>query len=325
MGFDASLKRFFPYVVCGLLGGVALLQAAGVGRMVASTITEAPSLLPQASARTARPGSSGPEQDKLSAKPILARNPFDSETGPLDGTVVGLPDGGLPMPDGGSKSTDPYDDPSCDFGRVVLISANEDPAWSFAAIDGGGGKSPTLRRTGDDFSGHTVHFVSWDRVWFVSGANRCQLKLGDKAKGGGAAPAGGAPTDDANKPGRSNRTLDPALAAKIHKVSDTEFNVERSVVDEILEKQAELMRTARIVPEKDGDKVVGIRMFGIRKGTLLNVLGFQNSDRLVSINDYDISDPQKALEAYGRLRQADHLKVNVVRNGAPTTIDFNIQ
>jgi general secretion pathway protein C len=85
------------------------------------------------------------------------------------------------------------------------------------------------------------------------------------------------------------------------------------------------MRSARIVPEKEGDKVVGIRMFGIRKGTLLNVLGFQNSDRLVSINDFDISDPQKALEAYGRLRQVDHLKVSLVRNGAPTTIDFNIQ
>ena len=129
--------------------------------------------------------------------------------------------------------------------------------------------------------------------------------------------------DVATRP--SSRSLDPALAAKIHKVSDTEFNIERSVVDEILEKQAELMRSARIVPEKDGDKVVGIRMFGIRKGTLLNVLGFQNSDRLVSINDFDISDPQKALEAYGRLRTVDRLKVNVVRNGAPMTIDFNIQ
>jgi general secretion pathway protein C len=325
MGFDASLKRFFPYVVCGLLGTVALLQATGVGRMVASTITEAPDIGPQPSARVPRSLLPGPEQDKPSARPILARNPFDSETGPLDGTVVGLPDGGLPLPDGGTKSTDPYDDPSCDFGRVVLISANEDPAWSFAAIEGGGGKAPTLRRTGDEIAGHTVHFVSWDRVWFVSGASRCQLKLGDKARGASGAPAGPATGDVATRPSTSGRTLDPALAAKIHKVSDTEFNIERSVVDEILEKQAELMRTARIVPEKDGDKVVGIRMFGIRKGTLLNVLGFQNSDRLVSINDYDISDPQKALEAYGRLRTVDHLKVSVVRNGAPMVIDFNIQ
>ena len=115
------------------------------------------------------------------------------------------------------------------------------------------------------------------------------------------------------------------MASKIHKISDTEFNVERAVVDEILENQATLMRSARIVPEKDGDKVVGIRMFGIRKGTLLDHLGFQNGDRLSSINDFEITDPQKALEAYGRLRTADHLKVSVNRKGKPMAIDFNIQ
>ena len=38
-----------------------------------------------------------------------------------------------------------------------------------------------------------------------------------------------------------SRQIDPAMAAKIHKVSDTEFNVERSVVDDILENQAQMV------------------------------------------------------------------------------------
>ena len=70
------------------------------------------------------------------------------------------------------------------------------------------------------------------------------------------------------------------IADKIHKVSETEFNVERSVVDTILENQAELMRSARIVPEKEGDKIVGIRLFGIRPDSLLGTLGIENGDRL---------------------------------------------
>ena len=115
------------------------------------------------------------------------------------------------------------------------------------------------------------------------------------------------------------------MAAKIHKVSETEFNVERAVVDEILENQAELMRSARIVPEKRGDKVLGIRLFGIRKGTLLSHLGFKNGDRLEAINGFEMANPQKALEAYGRLRTADALKVRINRKGAPVNIDFNIQ
>ena len=51
----------------------------------------------------------------------------------------------------------------------------------------------------------------------------------------------------------------------------------------------------------------------------------ENGDRLESINGFEMSDPQKALEAYARLRTADHLTVSVNRSGTPMNIDFNIQ
>ncbi len=38
-----------------------------------------------------------------------------------------------------------------------------------------------------------------------------------------------------------------------------------------------------------------------------------------------MSDPQKALEAYTKLRTADHLTVAVNRHGTPVNIDFNIK
>jgi general secretion pathway protein C len=322
MGFDARLKRFFPLVIGAVIAGTAYLQAAGIGELVGASVADVPAPTATVVPRSARTAGAPSTLERPSAKDILARNPFDSETGPLDGTVITMPDAGIPLPEA-DKSGDPYEDPTCDVGRVVLISAADDPAWSFAAIQTGP-EAPKLRRTGDDVGGQTVHFVSWDRVWLMSGASRCQLKLGEPAKGGGASAAN-AGADAGARPARSGRTLPPDLAAKIHKVSDTEFNVERSVVDEILENQALLMRTARIVPDKEGDKVVGVKLFGVRKGTLLDHLGLQNSDRLVSINDFDISDPQKALEAYGRLRTADHLKVSINRNGQPMNIDFNIQ
>ena len=115
------------------------------------------------------------------------------------------------------------------------------------------------------------------------------------------------------------------IAKGIQKISDTEFHIDRAVVDKILENQAELMRTARIVPEQKDGKVVGIRLFGIRPDTLLGTLGLQNGDRLEAINGFDMASPEKALEAYARLRTADALAVKVTRRGAPVTIDFKIQ
>jgi general secretion pathway protein C len=115
------------------------------------------------------------------------------------------------------------------------------------------------------------------------------------------------------------------IASKIHKISDTEFDIDRSVVDKILENQAELMKSARIVPETKDGKVLGIRLFGIRPETLLGTLGLQNGDRLESINGFNMGSPEKALEAYARLRTASQLDVTVNRRGAPVSIVHHIK
>ena len=63
------------------------------------------------------------------------------------------------------------------------------------------------------------------------------------------------------------------------------------------------MKSARIVPEKEGDKVVGIRLFGIRPDSLLGTLGIENGDRL-SVHQR-LRDEQPAEGARG-LHQAAH-------------------
>ena len=111
----------------------------------------------------------------------------------------------------------------------------------------------------------------------------------------------------------------------IQKVSDTEFNIDRSVVDKILENQAELMKSTRIVPDTKDGKVLGIRLFGINSNTLLGALGLQNGDRLESINGFNLGSPEKALEAYARLRTAPQLDVTVNRRGAAVSIVHHIK
>jgi general secretion pathway protein C len=315
MGLDGQLKRFYPLLLCGLIALAAYFQSSGIGQLMVSTIvagtepTEPPALSKGAVAKT----------ETKSGDPVLSRNPFDSVTGSLIGNEPEpIPGGPVPdLPD--AKTSD--EDPDCGFGRVVLISANADPDWSFAAIEDGSGNSK-LRRLGESVGSHTIQAFGWDRVWLAQGSQVCQMKLGVSAA---KAPAKKRTSKRPTRRRRRGRQLPAEMASKINKVSETEYTVERSVVDEIMENQAELMRSARILPEKEGDKVVGIRLFGIRNGTLLNHLGMKNGDRLESINGFNMSDPQKALEAYGRLRTADALKVKINRKGTPMTLEFKIQ
>ncbi|WP_437927529.1 type II secretion system protein GspC [Sorangium sp. So ce291] len=327
MGIDAILKRYFPWVLGVLIALAAYFQASGMGQLVASSVAvdAPPPPPPSPPSRAGGFGSSASTDHATSAGAILSRNPFDSVTGPLDGKPVELPSIQQEM-----NNKDPYADPSCDGARVLLITQAEDPAWSFAAMAGSDGKA-ILRRQGDEISGQTVYYVGWDRVWLTSGSSRCQAIVGGHNAGARAsaaatpAPAPPATTSTSKAPARGGKKVPPEIASKIQRVSETEFNVERSAVDQILENQGELMRSARIVPEKEGDKVVGIRLFGIRPDSLLGTLGLENGDRLSSINGFEMSDPQKALEAYARLRTADRLTVSVNRKGKPMNIDFNIK
>ncbi len=326
MGLDAILKRYFPAVVCLLIAVAAYLQASAMGEIVASSVLLDPSSMPPPPPMKGGPAVSMPGSERsTNAAPILARNPFDSVTGPLDGKQLELPQPTEAPP---TDTSDPYADPACDVGKVLLITQSQDPDWSFAAVAGSDGK-PQLRRRGDDVGGHTVYWIGWDRVWLMHGGSRCQMQVhGDASKKVAAAPTSApstTPDSGATKAPKGSRKVPAEIAAKIHKVSETQFDVERSVVDQILENQSELMRSARIVPEKEGDKVVGIRLFGVRPESLLGTLGLENGDRLQSINGFEMSDPQKALEAYARLRSADKLSVSVNRRGKPMNIDFNIK
>jgi general secretion pathway protein C len=190
-----------------------------------------------------------------------------------------------------------------------------------------------MRRVGDDVAGKEVVFIGFNpseaspAVWLESGTTLCQVLL--FARGGAPKPAAPAPApaaSEAPKPPRGGPPKVPDdIANKINKISDTEFQVDRSVVDKILENQAELMKSARIVPEQKDGKVVGVRMFGIRPDTLLGTLGLQNGDRLESINGFNMASPEKALEAYARLRTAASLNVKVNRRGQSMSIDYQIK
>ena len=325
MAFDQILKKNFWAVILVLVAVVAFLNAEGVMQLVGAALAADDKALatpPPASKVLA--ANSSATQHATNAEPILSRNPFDSVTGPLNRPPPSDETQDVAAPD----LTDPEHAPPCDGVKVLVIAASADPDWSFAAFSGGaGGADATksvLRRRGGEVGNKTVKFIGWDRVWMTTGSSLCQAEMFKPPQVANAAPtAAPAPMPPPAAGGAGG--VDPAIAKGIVKVSANEFNVDRGVVDKILENQAELMRQARIVPEQENGKMVGIRLFGVRPETLLGVLGMENGDRLQTINGFDMTSPEKALEAYARLRTADHLTIQINRRGQNQNLDYNIK
>lgn len=324
MAFDALLKKYFALVVLTLVGVMAYLQASGTMKLFASALTPDQKTLTQAPKPSPTAPVAAAAQRSRSGEPILARNPFDSQTGPLNATAVDMGELSVPKPD----TSNPLAAPTCEGIKVSIVTESIDPTWSIAALQGPGEQRPAIRRVGDKVGPHDVTYIGFNpvqnspAVWLTNGGALCQLVLFSVQPT--PAPAAAAPAAPTPPP-RGGAPVPADISSKIQKVSETEFNVDRSVVDKILENQAELMRSARIVPEQQGGKVVGIRMFGVRPDSLLGTLGFQNGDRLETINGFNMASPEKALEAYARLRTASNLNVKVNRRGKPLSIDFRIK
>lgn len=93
------------------------------------------------------------------------------------------------------------------------------------------------------------------------------------------------------------------------------YVVSRGAIDAALNNPATMMRRTTIFPETRDGRVVGVRVFGIQPGDMLDSLGFENGDVLRSVNDLDVASPDHCLEAYTRLRRADRFEVSFERRG----------
>ena len=316
MNLDALLKKYFSVCVCGCISAAAYFQASGVGSIVVGTmasVADGSATAPPHHAHVVAP----PQGTAKSADVILSRNAFDSATGPLDGKVIVPSDGGGALPPV-ANGNDPYQDPPCSGVRVSLVTASDDPDWSFASLSRDG--KSELRRKGDKVGEAQIVNIGWypdakeptPHVWMNEGGTRCLVAWGAAVPAAAktppvptAAPSSGVP---------------PALDAKIHKKSDTEFDVERSAVGEIIKNYAQLASGLHARTTKDG-----VRLSGIKSSSILNTLGMKNGDVLKSINGYDMSDQDKALEAYAKLKSAKSLTIEMDRGGSPMTIGIGIQ
>jgi len=134
-------------------------------------------------------------------------------------------------------------------------------------------------------------------------------------------PAGKPPAVSPLKPA-------PTAEAELHRIARditckaTRCTLGNGVVDRILADSNLVASSARIIPVMQDGKAIGFKMMAIRAGSLWALLGLKNGDVVRTINEYELTAPDIALEAYSKLRQADELRVRLDRSGAPLVLTY---
>ena len=204
-------------------------------------------------------------------------------------------------------------------GKLWGVVVHNDGASSYVIIEEGSTHKQDVYRVGETAGGcGTVKQVEWDRVILTRDGRDEILELANaQPRPQPAAPAVAAANIPIPAPS-------PGGNAHIQKVSENEYNIDKSEVDSALDNMNQLFTQIRAVPHFDGGQSTGFRLFAIRQNSIFDNIGLRNGDIIESINGSDINDPAKALALFGELRNQRQVCVKILRNKDPQTVCYNI-
>jgi general secretion pathway protein C len=142
----------------------------------------------------------------------------------------------------------------------------------------------------------------------------------------GVAP-GATANNRAQRPGGpiAPTTTAAANPQGVKKISDTSYQLDRSMINDKLKNLGSLGQQARVVPNYRGGKYDGFRMIGMANSSMFRDIGFENGDIIKVINGNRIDSPNKALALYEALKNKARLTVQVERGGMLKTMRYTVK
>ena len=245
---------------------------------------------------------------------------------------------------GGAAPTAPR---NCDDVRAAPVRASlraqlvagiiaERPQWSMASITDGNSRETRIYGVGDSIQGARVLAVTRIRderdatgtafrvaVILCNGGTKEYL---DFEGGEGSSVSGASNVGVFNPvvaPASGEGPSGPSLEG-IKKVADNRYEIRRNVIENTLSNLNTIATQARIVPSFKNGVANGFKVFSIQPGSLYSSIGVENGDVIQRINGYEINSPDKALEIYQKLRDSQHITMDIERNGQIIRKEYNV-
>jgi len=86
-----------------------------------------------------------------------------------------------------------------------------------------------------------------------------------------------------------------------------------------------VLTDARLLPYSDGGKIIGFRISEIKPGGVFSLIGIQNGDVLLRVNDYEINSPEKGVQLLNGLKGESRLSLDLIRNSQPLKLQYQIR
>ncbi|MBI5298946.1 MAG: hypothetical protein HY877_01440 [Deltaproteobacteria bacterium] len=207
---------------------------------------------------------------------------------------------------------------------VLVVGAGMDDRSSATIAGGEGGQTDTYAVGSENgFAPSTkLTKVKPDRIEFVH-SGRLEYALIEE--NGVESIFGPPPSLTASSPTVPQASKEPVPAGQgIKKSGENKFVIDHKEVQNALSNMEQLYTDIRAVPNFAGGKVLGMKILSVKQGSIFDKLGLQRGDILERINNQEL-DVKRGFEIFNQLKDEKRLVLDVVRQGANQTVEYEIR
>jgi type II secretion system protein C len=117
----------------------------------------------------------------------------------------------------------------------------------------------------------------------------------------------------------------PPPSSFAQRVGRSTYVVDQARLQQMISNPSQMMTDARLRPNVSDGKDNGYTLSEVKPGGIYQSLGLQEGDVLLRINEYNISNPEKALQAFSALKGLDRVQIDLMRSGARMTMTYQIK
>lgn len=133
-------------------------------------------------------------------------------------------------------------------------------------------------------------------------------------------------TPAATKPAGQSQSSAHSGTVTVANQGGNQYVIDQRALNAALDNPAQAMTDARLLPsqQKDG-KVEGFRVSEVKPQGVFGMIGIRNGDVIKSLNDFPMDSPDKALQSFIALKGQSRLKMDIIRDGLPQTLTYDIR
>jgi general secretion pathway protein C len=181
---------------------------------------------------------------------------------------------------------------------------------TFALIQRAGSKEERVFRLGDKvFDNGELVSVKKESAEILSGGRRLKIFT----------PTASSVTATTSSPAPGQLPVSSTTAAP------ASFTIDQRALNAALDNIGQTMTDARLLPSSRDGRVEGFRVSEVRPSGVFAMVGIKNGDLLQRVNDFSIDSPEKAIQSFVSLKGQSRIKLDLVRDGQPTTLNYDIR